>query len=215
MIIFWSRRFLILCLFILAAKLPSFSQGEVRLSVKLAPAVTLNRFTSETDSLTIENHRDDVRGNFGLIVDIGFTDSYYFSTGLLYSIRKVSFYAISEPSGVSDSEQYQLEYIELPLTVKLFTNNLGVDSKIYFQTGFTVDFLVNWKGINKNDNRVDSFNSIDASFYVGAGYDKQLGVSTAFFEGIFFQRGLVDIANDNPEVTLKNDLLGLDLGLRF
>ena len=191
------------------------AQGDLRLSIKVDPAVTLNRFVSETDSLLIENLRDDVRLTFGLAADVGISESYFFSTGLLYSLRKVSFGAVSVATGETDEEQYKLEYIELPLTLKLFTNDLGVDSKIYFQTGFTLDFLVNWNGINKNDNRVQEFNFFDSSFYVGAGLDKQMGVTTAFFIGLFYQRGLVDVANNNPEVTLKNDIAGIDLGLRF
>ena len=192
-----------------------YSQGDIRLSVKIDPTVTFNRFESNSDSIIIENLRDDVRLTFGLAADIGMTESYYFSTGFLYSIRKVSFGAINEQTGETDEEQYSLEYIELPLTLKLFTNDLGVDSKIYFQTGFTLDFLVNWRGINKNDTRIEDLSFFDSSFLVGAGYDKQLGISTAFFIGLFYQRGLVNIANEDSGFSLKNDLLGLDLGLRF
>jgi len=209
------KKYSAVLLLILIIPFKSQAQGDLRLSIKVNPAVTLNRFVSETDSLLIENLRDDVRLTFGLAADIGISESYFFSTGLLYSLRKVSFGAMSVPTGETDEEQYKLEYIELPLTLKLFTNNLGVDSKIYFQTGFTLDFLVNWNGINKNDNRVQEFNFFDSSFYIGAGFDKQLGVTTAFFIGLFYQRGLVDVANNNPEVTLKNDIAGIDLGLRF
>ncbi len=200
--------------FLFGLHAPSFSQS-VRLGVKFSPTITFNRFVSHADSIAIENTRDDKRFTFGLTADFGLSDNYFFSTGALYSLRKVTFAAENLNTGESDAEQYSLEYIEIPLTLKLYTNNIGVDSKIYVQPGFTLDFLVNWKGINKNDNRVKDFNFFDSSFYFGAGWDKQLGVTTSFFVGLFYQRGLVDIANKNDDITLKNDLLGLDLGLRF
>lgn len=209
------KKFPIVVFLLIAIPFVSYSQTDLRLSLKMNPTVTYNRYTSKTDTITVENLRDDVRLTFGLAADLGLTESYFFSTGLLYSLRKVSFVALDQISGETEDEQYQLEYIEIPVTLKLYTNDLGVDSKIYFQTGFTLDFLVNWNGININDDLVQDFSFFDSSFYFGAGYDKQLGVSTAFFVGLFYQRGLVNITKNSPIVTLKNDILGLDLGLRF
>ena len=192
----------------------AFSQTDLRLSLKVNPAITFNRFTSETDSLIFSNNEDDVRPTFGLAADIGLTESYFFSTGILYSLRNVNLSA-NTSTGLTENEKYQLEYIEIPITLKLYTNDLGVDSKIYFQTGFMFDILVNWKGATSSDDMIEKLKFFDTSFFVGTGFDKQLGVSTAIFIGIYYQRGLVNVANDNPEFTLKNDLLGLELGLRF
>jgi len=191
-----------------------FGQG-VRIGIKASPTITFNRWQSDSDSINIVNSRDDTRFTFGLVADIEFKDNYYFSTGLLYSLRKLTFGAENTNTGESDAEQYSLEYIEIPLTLKLFTNDIGVDSKIYIQPGFTLDFLVNWKGINKNDTRITDLGFFDASFYIGAGFDKKLGVTNSFFIGLFFQRGLVDISTQNPGISVKNDLLGLDLGFLF
>ncbi len=191
-----------------------FGQG-VRIGIKASPTITFNRWQSDSDSINIVNSRDDTRFTFGLVADIEFKDNYYFSTGLLYSLRKLTFGAENTNTGESDAEQYSLEYIEIPLTLKLFTNDIGVDSKIYVQPGFTLDFLVNWKGINKNDTRLTDLGFFDASFYIGAGFDKKLGVTNSFFVGVFFQRGLVDISTQTPGISVKNDLLGLDLGFLF
>lgn len=189
--------------------------AQVQLGVKASPTITFNRWTSNSDSINIVNSRDDVRFTAGLTADFEIRENYFFNTGLLYSIRKLTFAAENLNTGETDAEQYSLEYIEIPLTLKLFTNDVGVDSKIYFQPGFTLDFLVNWKGINKNDTRITKLNFFDSSFYVGAGYDKKLGVTNSFFVGLFYQRGLVNVANNNPGIDLKNDILGLDLGFRF
>jgi len=192
----------------------AFGQG-VRIGIKASPTITFNRWESSSDSINIVNSRDDTRFTFGVISDFEFRDNYFFSTGILYSVRKLSFAAENTNTGESDAEQYTLEYIEIPLTLKLFTNNIGVDSKIYVQPGFTLDFLVNWKGINKNDTRITDLGFFDASFYIGAGFDKKLGVTNSFFVGVFFQRGLVDISTKTPGISVRNDLLGLDLGFLF
>ena len=193
----------------------SYAQSDLQIGLKVAPTITFNRYTNNTDTITFSNDRNDTRVTFGLFADIPFAERYFFSTGVLYSIRKVTFAAINNNTGATDAEQYSLEYLELPVTIKLFTNDIGIDSKIYFQTGFMLDFLVNWKGINRNDDTIQGFNTFDSSFYVGGGFDKKVGVTNAFFVGLFYQRGLVDIANSSDAVTLKNDLLGLDLGFRF
>ncbi len=194
---------------------PGLFAQSVQIGVKASPTITFNRWTSNSDSIAITNSRDDTRFTFGLVADFELKENYFFSTGLLYSLRKLSFDAVNLNTLEVDSEQYTLEYLEIPVTLKLFTNDVGVDSKIYFQPGFTLDFLVNWKGINKNDTRITALNFFDSSFYVGAGYDRKIGVSNSFFVGLFYQRGLVNLMNENPEVDLKNDLLGLDLGFRF
>jgi hypothetical protein len=194
---------------------PGLFAQSVQIGVKASPTITFNRWTSNSDSIAITNSRDDTRFTFGLVADFELKENYFFSTGLLYSLRKLSFDAVNLNTLEVDSEQYTLEYLEIPITLKLFTNDVGVDSKIYFQPGFTLDFLVNWKGINKNDTRITDLNFFDSSFYVGAGYDRKIGVSNSFFVGLFYQRGLVNLMNENPEVDLKNDLLGLDLGFRF
>ncbi len=198
---------------IIFCQLSVFAQG-VKIGIKASPTITFNRWESSSDSINITNSRDDTLVTFGLIGDFEFKDNYFFSTGLLYSLRKLSFAAENINTGESDAEQYTLEYIEIPLTLKLYTNNIGVDSKIYVQPGFTLDFLVNWKGINKNDTRITDLGFFDSSFYIGAGFDKKLGVTNSFFVGLFFQRGLVDIST-TPGISLKNDLLGIDLGFRF
>jgi len=190
------------------------SYSQVQIAIKAGPTITFNRFLSNTDSIAIDNTRDDTRFTAGLVTDFEFSDNYFFSTGVLYSLRKLSFAAVNLNTQESDAEQYTLEYIEIPLTLKLLTNDIGVDSRVYFQTGFTVDFLVGWKGINKNDTRIEDLNTFDSSFYVGTGFDKNVGVTNSFFIGAFYQRGMVNISKTDA-ITLKNDLLGLELGFRF
>ena len=207
------KKLTIITLLLLTTAL-AFGQG-VRIGIKASPTITFNRWQSDSDSINIVNSRDDTRFTFGLIADIEFKDNYFFSTGILYSLRKLTFAAENTNTGESDAEQYSLEYIEIPLTLKLFTNDIGVDSKIYVQPGFTLDFLVNWKGINKNDTRITDLGLFDSSFYIGAGFDKKLGVTNSFFVGVFFQRGLIDISTNTEGISVKNDLLGLDLGFRF
>lgn len=189
--------------------------AQVTIGIKVSPTVTFNRWESTSDTIRIINQRDDTRYTAGLLVDAEFADNYNFSSGLLYSKRKLTFAAENTNSGEQDAEQYSLDYIEIPLTLKLFTNDVGVDSRVYVQPGFTLDFLVNWQGINQNDTRITDLSFFDSSFYLGAGWDKNFGVTNSFFVGLFYQRGLVNISNNTPGISLKNDLIGIDLGLRF
>ena len=110
------KKFQVIFFLLLAIPFLSCSQSDLRLSIKINPTITYNRFTSETDTLSIENLRDDVRLTFGLAADLRLTDSYFFSTGILYSLRKVSFVVRNEISGATEDEQYQLEYIEISMT---------------------------------------------------------------------------------------------------
>jgi hypothetical protein len=83
------------------------------------------------DTKFITNDGSSLRFGFGLITDIHFTDNYAIGTGLniFQTGGKVSYYRQTNEKGfeqVSLMERtYKLQYAEIPLTLKLRTNEIG------------------------------------------------------------------------------------------
>jgi hypothetical protein len=104
----------------------------------------------------------------------------------------------------------------VPLTLKLFTEEIGLDKKIYFQFGGTVDFMTNSEG--DEENIVQSFKFIDLNSLLAVGLEYGIGINTKIFGGIVYQRGLLNTINRNTygdNFNLRNDFVGLEVGLIF
>lgn len=203
-------------LILILGNITAYSQEDtkVRLGLKISPTINFNRFQSNVDSISVNNSENSFKYLFGLFTDFRMSDNYIFNTGVMYTSRKLNFSATGA-SGAQYNEEFVIDYIEIPLTLKLLTNEFSIDTRVYAQIGFAFDITVNQTSKNNPELNTDKYSSGDASFYIGAGIDKMLGTTTGLFLGLFYQRGLVDISGKNELITAKNDILGLDFGIKF
>src|SRR5712671_6072570 len=87
---------------------------------------------------------------YGIMMDYNFAKNYAFSTGLEVSYRggKIKYdYSFSSGNTVhtySGDDTYNLKYIELPLTIKMKTNEIGYIT-YYGQFGFQPGFKISAK----------------------------------------------------------------------
>jgi hypothetical protein len=156
---------------------------------------------------------------FGPVYDHFITDNYSFSTGLLYAPKRVGLERRHPNDPTKNrAESYNLQYLQLPATLKLFTNELALDTRIFFQLGGITEIKINEKPMNKVDPIVTRFQFFDVSLHLGAGVEHRLSYNTILFGGFFYNRGLINAAAKTPELDglrINNDLLGLDLGIKF
>lgn len=165
---------------------------------------------------------DGVGGRFvfGPVYDHFLSDNYSISTGLLYAPKRVGL-EIRHPNDATKNrtESYNLQYLQVPAALKLFTNELALDTRIFFQLGGLMEIKINEKPQNKVDPIVDRFQFFDVGLHLGAGVEHRLGYNTILFGGFFYNRGLINAAATTVEMEDKlrihNDLLGLDLGVKF
>ncbi len=153
--------------------------------------------------------------SYGLIGDFGFSDNYYFSTGIV--ITSVNANVISPSiSGASAEEKYKLQYLEVPLTVKLKSteNNL---MRYYGQFGLSPGVNISTKkSLGTSSSNIDiakDINSFRLGLLFGAGAEWKLGQNLNLLTGLSYNNGFTDILDSDGKA--KNSYLALNLGIFF
>ena len=130
------------------------------------------------------------------------------------------------------TQKLTAQYIELPATVKLFTNEVAPDVRLFFQVGGSVGVPIVAR-INDEKFFKDPYNKnaeteayshvfkFDANAILGVGAEYQLGARTKVLGGLSYHRGLVDLdryfekERGFRDVSIRNNVFALDLGLKF
>jgi hypothetical protein len=190
------------------------AEAQVRFGFKAAPNISFNRVESEADNTDFDTNGVGLRFQLGPIFDFEFKENHYFSTGIIFTSKRSTF--VADSMNTSYTENYNPQYLQVPITLKLFTEEIGLDKKIYFQFGGTVDFMTNSEG--EEENIVQSFKFFDLNSLLAIGLEYGIGINTKIFGGIVYQRGLLNVINDNlygDSFKLRNDFVGLELGIIF
>jgi opacity protein-like surface antigen len=169
--------------------------------------------------------------NGGLMIERSFKKNYVFATGidltylggnLQYNDGPVTFTVDEDKDVTLDSTttvEYTLQYLSIPLSLKLKTNPIGYIS-YYGQLGLTPQFNISAKATSDNGNLLDKDNVkkeiglFNLSFFIGAGIEYDLGGSTALNLGIFYNNGFIDqLSNKDYKAALN--YVNLRLGVLF
>lgn len=171
---------------------------------------------------------------YGLLADFSFAENYSFSTGLtITTINGKSTEVVKIPSPSSQSPnpnspqqvayelKYKLQYIELPLTLKLRTVKIG-DMRWYGQFGLSNDFNIGAKqdaDVSGKPAYRDTKISDDIKFYragliIGAGGEFDLSGQTSITAGLTYNNGFTDITS-NKDTSVRNHYIGINLGIFF
>ncbi|WP_400192390.1 porin family protein [Hymenobacter sp. B81] len=226
----------LLALPLLLAGIVTSASAQVEIGLKVSPSIASLRVDAP-GSLGFASDGSKLGIGGGVIVDYFFGQNYAFSSGLLLTSKggKINYLdqtAPNDPTQVRRSQEISLQYLEIPVTVKLFTNDVATDTKLYFQVGGTVNAAVAGR-INSSKYYTDPATATelkaskhfiipDAALLAGLGVEYQLGQSTRVFAGLSYHRGLFNIdryfekeRSNMKGVTLKNNELALDFGLKF
>lgn len=230
-----KKQFLTLSL--LAATIGAAS-AQVEIGLKVSPSINYLRADGPSEN-PFKTKDGQIGFGGGLVVDYFFGENYAFGTGLQVTGKGGSYSyqdnnATGKPSG---QEKLSVQYLELPLTLKLFTNEVTTDVRVYFQIGgsLAVPIGARINGEKRYDDPVVFGTSsaqttalehvffIDANALVGFGAEYQLAKSTKVFAGLSYHRGLINLDSyfddeRDPklkDVSLKNNVFALDLGIKF
>ena len=151
----------------------------------------------------------------GAVLDYMLTDNYFVSSGLFFVPKRVG---VRNDVGEA-RDRYKLHYLQIPATMKLFTNEVALDTRIYFQAGFTLDIKLLEDNISETVEYVEDFGFVDSSLLLAAGAEYRYGYNTIFFGGFSYRRGLANVVRNEftpvRDIVVKNDLFSLDLGIKF
>ncbi len=211
--------FLVVLIFFLGVFITPIKAQDVRLGVTFAPTISFNQgtFTANDQADNLAGGASGLRFIFGLISDFNLSDdSYYFSTGLVYLTKTAGL--DGSFGGVTDN-QYNLQYLQVPLTLKLFTNEVMSGARIFFQLGGGLELKISEKV--KTENNPDNedpidFQVIDVPLILASGIEFDLG-ENLLYGSLGYQRGLTNAAKkvDEGKLVIRNQLLTFNVGFFF
>ncbi len=210
------------------------ASAQVEIGVKISPSITSLRADGPSAN-PFSGSDSKVGFGGGLIVDYFFGENYAFGTGLFLTGKGGS-YTYTElagtPLATSITQKLTTQYIELPATIKLFTNEVAPDVKLYFQLGASVavpiaaridgeKFFKDPFNGNKETEAYSHVFPVDANALLGLGAEYQLGSRTKVLAGLSYHRGLIDLdryfekERGFKDVNIRNNVFALDLGMKF
>ncbi len=196
---------------------------EVQLGVCLNPHFSW--FTENTSLVRSNGTRVGVEG--GLVVENYFTKNYAFVTGIrlgtfggkLEYNDSISFETTDEIKYVLDEEEvkYKLQYISIPIALKLKTNQIGYLS-YYAQLGFTGQVNIGSKADCppriENDGAGPEVGLVSLSYHFGGGVEYEIGGNTSVVLGIIYNNGFIDVLT-SQEGRESLSYLSVNLGIMF
>jgi hypothetical protein len=203
----------------------------IEMGIRFAPSLNLNTASGTGSYAGFRDNGAGVRMSIGPTLDYYFfKDRYAFGTGLWYTIKRSGFQMPGSfgesrfTPGASYKESiYNLQYLQLPATVKMFANDIAPGVRIYVQTGGLLSLKLAEKPLEQERNalylaesggtrRQYSFGDIE--LLLGTGVQYKVNRNNAFNLGVSYQRGLLNIARGSQLVS-KSRIVALDIGFQF
>ncbi|MBL7940136.1 MAG: PorT family protein [Flavobacteriales bacterium] len=214
--------------------------GGVRFGLKAAPNMAWLR----SDTKGLESDGSKVGFTFGLVTEfpIGAAGNYRFATGLFLNNvggKYTTPFTYTDANGATVTKDLasdvKLRYVELPLTMKLMTKEIGY-MRYYGQIGFGAAFNVRAKAdfetVTVDANGVftgsstfededvkDSVQPVKGSLIMGAGLEYTFSGSTTLQVGVNYNNGLTNILKDEEvegkTAKLLQDYLELNIAVFF
>jgi hypothetical protein len=195
------------------------SWGQTKLGLKLSPAILHQRIAQSSDTVSISKGANPFNLSIALFADLPLSKNYYFTTGIGYTSKRINLQRQSTNDYLVIEKIYNVQYVRIPATLKLYTNEVALDKKLYVQFGPLVDVAVHTKENNSTINTVQKFQPVDVSLLFAAGLQIQLAPQTAIQVGASYTRGLVNIVKSTSGglegLKIKNDLYALDFAVKF
>lgn len=168
--------------------------------------------------------------SYGLVGDFNFAENYSFSTGITVTTINgkstefnVSPYhdVFSSTNPVPYDLKYKLQYVEIPVTIKLKTTKVG-QQRWYGQFGLSNGFNIGAKqdaqrlgtGLADDDNIYKYTNLYRAGLVIGGGLEYDVADNTSLVGGLIFNNGFTDIA-DQKNRNVRNHYVGITFGVLF
>ncbi|MCK8495637.1 MULTISPECIES: porin family protein [Spirosoma] len=203
----------------------------IEMSIRFAPSLDLNTAEGSGNYAGFRPNGAGVRMSVGPSLDyFFFKNRYAFGTGLWYTIKRSGFQMpgtfgqnIWNPGAPEKESVYNLQYLQIPLTVKLFANNIAPNMRLYIQTGGLVSVKLAEKALDQarnglytaeNGGNSRHYGFGDVELLLGTGVQYKINQNNAFNIGMSYQRGLINVARGSQLVS-KNRIVSLDLGFKF
>jgi hypothetical protein len=197
---------------------------KLRIGVYAAPTLSFMRPSAAKDGAkTQENGGNKIGFTYGLMADYNFTDNYAIATGLQVNSTggKIN---TANPAAVNgevlkSSFDYTLQFLEIPLAIKLKTDRMGKVT-LFGQAGLAMGFNISKKttytmtvvdtGSNKNyvvdekekiTGSIGNIAPITFQMNIGGGMQYAIGKKLDAYVGLFFNNGFAPNITDPTKYT--------------
>ncbi|SHJ97410.1 Outer membrane protein beta-barrel domain-containing protein [Reichenbachiella agariperforans] len=199
--------------------------AQPNIGLTVSPGFSFTRTTYQpSDDSQVSKGDMAFRAKFGLEIDFPITETYAFSTGILFAPKKISVVASDfdqiTTSIINQKEEYKAQYLQIPATLKLFTSEIQPDLRLFFQLGFMGEILLYDQAFDKDYIMIEKFRFFDFSFTGGIGVEYGAEINTRLYAGVFYDRGLVNVVRDQnddlaADLSIRMDMLHLKVGVKF
>jgi len=203
----------------------------IEMSIRFAPSLDINTAEGTGNYTGFRSNGVGARMSIGPTLDyFFFKNRYAFSTGLWYTVKRSGFQmpgtfgqTVWNPGAPEKESVYNLQYLQLPVTVKLFANNIGPNMRLYIQTGGLLSLKLAEHALDQSRNGLYQAESGgdrrqygfgDVEMLLGTGIQYKINQNNAFNIGMSYQRGLINVARGSQLVS-KNRIVALELGFKF
>jgi hypothetical protein len=206
----------------------SYGQDRIAFGVHVDPVISW----FSTDISKVKNNGARPGFNFGLTYNRYFAQNYSFSTGI--SLLSAGGKLVSKDTTSMDFSNfrstvlpnntivYKLQYIAIPLGLKLQTNQIGFVS-FFADLGLVPKLVINRKidipslSIS-GENASKELRMLNMSYHVTGGVEYSLGGTTALVFALDFDNNFLDITKDNtgqPTDKVSQKIFSFRFGVNF
>ncbi len=226
-------------MFISQFALPQSEGNNFRFGITAKPAFPTWFKAETTKKEAIQDAANDgisIGFSYGLFSEYQFADNYSVEVDINHLLYQAN-YKLNHSQGRKDSlagtdqllksRQWKLQYLEIPISVRMKTNEIGYWT--YFaKVGMAPAVNLKSRGTNtvlNSDNKddgvkekdvpIDDASLFNASIIIGGGAMYSLGGNTYLNGGLTFHNGLVNIQSNADDYSIKTAHISLDLGILF
>lgn len=199
-------------------------RNMVEMSFQLLTTASWNSASGWGAAALTDDFGGGLRTTVGPNIDCYFfRDRYAFGTGLWYTIRRMGYSqrADRSPTASIQTAAFNLQCLQVPLTMKLVSNTLFRTGRSFIQYGGTIDFKLAETAIDypnnylrQRDGNIDQFTAAGLSLLLAAGYMHRMGPTNDLMITMQYQRSLTNNAIPTNLWAISQHL-GFGIGLTF
>lgn len=212
-----------------------FAQDDTgfKLGFKIGTPIGFNSVKSNENGSDATPNGASLRFMAGPIADIVWTERYALTTGILFVTKQANHASrgsVVDGSGndtdINVAEKYGLQYVQVPVGLKLFTDELFPEGKGFVNFGVQPEVLVgnnrksgNYYAQNRPASFIKSFTPIDFGMFIGVGVEYKMG-NNPIFAGIGYQRSFINVVKEldisgTEFLSIKQNLLTIEVGIKL
>ncbi|MCP3659285.1 MAG: outer membrane beta-barrel protein [Bacteroidetes bacterium] len=190
-------------------KIRANDEIEKRFGIKLSP--TLSKYNTEGSGCSC-------KGPFGFeggfFVDFIFRNNHAINTGILVSMKRM------ELKMKNDSYKLSITYLNLPLLLKLHSNEFWIDTQLYLFTGVIGGLKLSENTPEKIAKDKKLFKTFKIAYTIGVGIEYEFAMTTSAFLELGYKTHIFDVlaSDKKPDIPLKNlysHTFLISIGIRF